>query len=516
MSEGNALPNPNFDDLDSAAWVEDPGIEAGADETAEESWEVVPLPGFFTGDRVSEARRSHVEETTAGLRESRLLAHIRDLNQCNEVLLARVNQLEETLETTQYALQQEVERSQRSTEIPPATSAQTHSVAQLLSELEQANIALERQIMLSHTLEAQLQSFQERSQHLERECAVLRKQYAETLERLEAAEASCTDLRSRLQRQQQFTLQFKVALEKSLAASSHHSPARIADESLETLRSIAPPNPLMMPRAEKIQPWSAATSHAPADQQLLSLIRPNPPATSLPSDWLETSLSEESLNSDSLRIEEPATSSSTADDQAKVQELWQAVEQVMDSAIPCNPLESSEILSASEILKSAPDPEVEIAETQEIAKIEIPEVTQSILKTTADEPTVLFTEPIPWGNPVAASGDAIEPAVTSGPTEPATPLDPVNAEMAAVSPTVAARSQRPPTVPDAYYRQTDIAARVTTLQTMQMPQTAPSPIVHPLRPPTTKRKSLSAVELPSFPRLPKPQLAEPPQATNPG
>ncbi|NER85384.1 MAG: hypothetical protein F6K42_39010, partial [Leptolyngbya sp. SIO1D8] len=50
-----------------------------------------------------------------------------------------------------------------------------------------------------------------------------------------------------------------------------------------------------------------------------------------------------------------------------------------------------------------------------------------------------------------------------------------------------------------------ITTEIPALDAARTSQASPSPIVHPLRPTQRKRKSLSAVELPSFPPLPKQQ-----------
>jgi hypothetical protein len=80
------------------------------------------------------------------------------------------------------------------------------------------------------------------------------------------AENICRDLRSRLHRQQRYTLQFKAALEKCLDVSS---PCHEAHPDL-TAASVVPPtkarstakapansDPAFLPKVDSIQPWSA-------------------------------------------------------------------------------------------------------------------------------------------------------------------------------------------------------------------------------------------------------------------
>ncbi len=93
---------------------------------------------------------------------------------------------------------------------------------QELALTQQAN---QRQEILIDTLSNQLESSQERNAQLERECALIQEKYSEQVQQLLQSEAQCRDLRTRLHRQQQQTLQFKVALEKSLEMATAATPA---------------------------------------------------------------------------------------------------------------------------------------------------------------------------------------------------------------------------------------------------------------------------------------------------
>jgi hypothetical protein len=405
-----------------------------------------------------------------------LLARIRDLNQCNEVLLSRVNQLEEALERSQQALQQEVAQSQRQTAAEKLATAQTRSVAQLLSELEQANTALERQTILSETLQAQLETYQDRSQQLERECAVLRKRQAEKTHLVQELEETCADLRSRLQRQQRYTLQFKAALEKALdtAALNRATPppqGTEADE-LPPLEAAVMSNPLVMPRSERIQPWSAKEAMMAADPQLLSLVRSRPAPESDTSIPEVEPLPPQSMEPPAPTADNPALA--TADNptgEAAEQQLWQDVERVIENAAPAP--------------TAPPNSAPVVAISGEDATSE-----------------VQFTEPIPWGAPLPKVSEVNTATPDAQPAA-------AEAEVGAASadtPTMPIAASRPPEVP-AEYRKTSLAAEslpsIPALEAMNTSPSSPSPVVHPLRPAARKRKSLSAVELPSFPPLPK-------------
>ncbi|MBE7383465.1 MAG: hypothetical protein F6J95_018870 [Leptolyngbya sp. SIO1E4] len=470
MSEANVPPRPpSSNELDALARTgQVPAEQPSPAALNNRDWETVPLPGMLPVDSIpAPSPGNPSSEGATSPRHSDLLVLIKDLNRCNEVLLSRVNQLEEALETSQRALQQEVERSQQLTEEDKVAVAQQQSVAQLLSELEQANAELKRQTILSETLQVQLTTFQERSQRLEHECALLQKRHAEKTQKLQAAEETCRDFKSRLQRQQHYTLQFKAALEKCLGTSACHqttagSHPESESESPPTFDVAAALNPLAMPRSERIQPWSATETAAQADPQLLSLVRslnePEQPApTSPPAPPMSA---EPPLVTPEPKIEGEAE-----------KQLWQDVERVIES--------STDLASpgAQETVATPPE------------------------NTATDE--VQFTEPMPWGAPIqkvhevaanTQANDLPTPPLSGEATPPAGASEP-----ATESPT-AAKSliDMPPG-----RNRSSLTTEIPALDAAQAAQASPSPIVHPLRPTQRKRKSLSAVELPSFPPLPK-------------
>jgi hypothetical protein len=432
---------------------------------------------------------------------------IHDLNQCNEVLLSRVLQLEEALERSQQALQQEVERSQQMSADEKVATAQNRSVAELLRDLEQSEAASKRQAILAETLTAQLQTYQARCEQLEQDQTVLRQQHAKATERLQLVESSCTDLRSRLQRQQRYTLQFKAALEKCLDTKAfHHTSSRIeadvvADQAPDRDFSSMN-NPMGMPRSEQIQPWSANESATQTDPNLWSLMRLrslNADAASVTADHRHSLSSDpvvpETLATEAMETQPEATSEAT--DSEAQQQLWQDVERVIDNTATSASLETipaPETTSASDVNRSGGSP------------LEAEDDTAP----TGTE-TSAFTEPIPWGAPI--SHDESTTAATSVQDHGATPSVPAprsgSQEELSMPPTTLASVENEGTAP------VNTAAHSQSVQSAQSDsppsipaldaaaQTSPSPIVHPLKPTQRKRKSLSAVELPSFPPLPK-------------
>ena len=198
-----------------------------------------------------------------------LISLIQELNQCNSILLDRVSQLEESLESSQIALQAEVGRSQDYQSIASqpsedltstqATSAQENSaqenstqeqIISLFNQLEFAHQTHQRQQILIETLTGQLETSQERVAQLEREAALLQQHYSDRSQLLAQAEGTNRDLQARLHRQQRYTLQFKVALEKCLEVPAPQY------ELGELVPAIGEQS--FLPRTQRIQPWVAA------------------------------------------------------------------------------------------------------------------------------------------------------------------------------------------------------------------------------------------------------------------
>ncbi|NJO49030.1 MAG: hypothetical protein HC840_05620 [Leptolyngbyaceae cyanobacterium RM2_2_4] len=197
-----------------------------------------------------------------------LIALIQELNQCNDVLLDRVSQLEESLERTQKDQPQASEQSQVSTASQAASSPTSQTliaaqaeIARLSNDLEFAQQTNHRQQILLETLTEQLEVSQERVAQLERECALTQQRYSEQTHQLTLSEKTCRDLHVRLQRQQRYTLQFKAALEKCLEVPPPNYEAKeqvveaIAHSSPDKRDTFTPQS--FLPRAKQIQPWSA-------------------------------------------------------------------------------------------------------------------------------------------------------------------------------------------------------------------------------------------------------------------
>ncbi|MBD2260668.1 hypothetical protein [Pseudanabaena sp. FACHB-2040] len=442
----------------------------------DDRWETVSFPGTLPLNEIAntvlpppKGPVPKVADFTQ--REAELLQLIQDLNQCNDALLGRVGHLEDALERAEAALQIEVERAQQSqsmssAEAQAAIAQQQQQVAQLLSELDVANDAVRRTTIHNETFQAELDNARQRVAQLERECTLLQQRFGEKNTALQQAEATCRDLRSRLQRQQHYTLQFKAALEKCLDMSVQRSPAPPAIEfpavvTEPTLR----PHPLAMPKAEQIKPW-ASHDEAPIrpDPSLDTLLRNlksvgQGPRTPAPS----------AVPTRSAAVPTPPV---PAPDPEAERLLWQDLERVIDSAPTVEPPAAK-----------AADP----------------------LPAAQPAPTVpVFTEPSPWGAPLAPPTAAIEPAVEP---ELAFELEP-RPPLLETTPTVQPPTSTPEPVAASAGRPAALPPLLNSAASAPAASTSPSPVVYPLRP-QRKLKSVAAVELPSFPR---PQRSQSPMS----
>ncbi|MBL1177551.1 hypothetical protein [Pantanalinema sp. GBBB05] len=252
--------------------------------SGEDDWQTVDLPGAVSVDAilagaVNLAEIAALEPATAAIPSTHAIAQ---LDQENAILREQIQQLEQDLTQAQIELQLEIARSLYSQPTDPiAAAAPGHpatesldaaapQLEQLAQELELAQQAAQRQQILVETLTNQLHSSQERIAQLERECALTQQRYNEQMQQLLQSENTCRDLRMRLMRQQQHTLQFKAALEKCLdmpAALQQHSfmqhfevdePAIANPEAAANQLGHAP----FVPKAHPVKPWSTEADSA--------------------------------------------------------------------------------------------------------------------------------------------------------------------------------------------------------------------------------------------------------------
>ena len=204
----------------------------------------------------------------AGSKESDLFVLAQKLRQRNRTLQDQVAQLQESLQIAEEKLLRQGEQfseqeSIRSQEVGTMLSQQTaeadyanEQVGRLLQELEISHQLAQRQQILIETLSSELQISQERVAQLERECALTQQQYNEQGHELLQSETRSQELNTRLQRQQRQALQFKMALEKSLEVPTTNITGELADqEELVKPRKINL-SALNLRSTQPIQPWS--------------------------------------------------------------------------------------------------------------------------------------------------------------------------------------------------------------------------------------------------------------------
>jgi len=380
-----------------------------------------------------------------------LVQLIQDLNQCNDALLLRVTELEEALERSQIALQSEIERTQASAVGLPVNGVPgpvQQQIAQLLSELDIANDGLRRTTIHNETLQTDLDVNRQRVAQLERECTLLQQRFSEKSTALQQAEATCLDLKARLHRQQRYTLQFKAALEKCLnmapGAGAASSTFGTTPGVLQGQLLSPPPlgedagQPVAMPRSQQIQPWSggqASLVNNPSLTQLLRGLRGAGPAAPQP-------------------VPPP-----TPDPVAELPTAAEAQPTFISPSPTPEP--------------SPPDPWLE----ENPAPV---------------APATIFTEPSPWGEPIA-----VVPPAPAAPAAPAAPVTPAaKAEVPAPAAPIAATPVQQPAA--AIARPAKAEAALPSY-VMTNAKASPSPLVYPLRS-QKKISSIAAVELPSFGR----------------
>jgi myosin heavy subunit len=503
-------------------------------------WEAIEVPEVVVAQaQVAQAQVAQAQTATqTAARESELLALIHDLNECNDTLLARVAQLENNLESTQSKLTATVANAQAAQDkmgqqvLSEQSSAQQVShnaqqqVAKLVGKLEATEQALSRQQLINENLQTELSNSQERTTQLERECALTSQQHAEEAQARLQAETISRDLRSRLQRQQRYTLQFKAALEKSLTVNTRPANGLTNGLTVEATRPISfqdafqGTDSVAMPKAQRITPWASAGVTAAfqgIDPHLETLIR----GTHLPSEHppSEHPPSEPNITRSRPPIEEAEAT------------LWQDLERVMNAP---------EVLAESttdSTTDSATDEVVTAEIATEIVTVEaIAEATEAdsatllnegaahkpadgandtaandraaaiaqekqealalaesfaVAATRQSDPKVIFTEPSPWGSPLPKK---MPERMPEGMSERA-----IAAQSAAQAATKIAAAQAAAQATTQTTIQTTIQATANpAYAALGTDASAVSPLVNPLRSPK-KVGSLAAVELPTFP-----------------
>jgi hypothetical protein len=275
---------------------ESPQNQPNSDHSASsDEWETVDFPDALPIDQLP--TQTHESPVTPSLVSGDFYLKVQSQNQ---ELRSQVAELEAALLRSQGSLRAEMERwealalaqsqadpsetsESRLAQQTQALSGSQARLGQLFVELEGTHRMAQRQQILVETLTEQLQNSHEQIAQLERECAAVQQRASESLQQFSQSEQTNRDLRSRLPRQQRYTLQFKAALEKCLDVPTATAQGFVADFLEESDNASAPviatPPKVKIPRSQPVQPWGVASTveQAPALQSWANAIVDNTP-----------------------------------------------------------------------------------------------------------------------------------------------------------------------------------------------------------------------------------------------
>lgn len=367
------------------------------------------------------------------------------MRQRNRRLLDQVTQLQQTLKQKEEDFESQLRQvRERETLLVQKTEELINvqdQLTRLFHTLEASHQAAQRQQILIETLSEQLQSSQERVAQLERECALTKQRCNKQSHQLLQAENTCQELRTRLQRQQRQTLQFKLALDKSLEMPT--------SSNLSTQQSFATTgktNLSLLQKAQPIQPWSAEP------------------------DWEEDHEVEDiwskSTAPESASVEYyPEAEVSNLSDRAEQETSRQA----KTSFFAVNAEENTNQDSAEEVLPPLSNGSTEISDWWESTS------------TRAEDDDLSAKPDKNW--------QQSEQTVS-----PSNDLD-FDLEQKREEQTERVRA----TETEEYWQEQLQDESFETKEVLLPQSSWPSPVLYPLRPPK-KRRSLAAIELPNFPR----------------
>lgn len=393
------------------------------------------------------------------------------MRQRNHRLHEQVAQLRQALKEKQEALHQELIRS-RDRELLIIQQAEDmntvqEQLARLFHALESSHQAAVRQQLLIETLSEQLQSSQERIAQLERECALTQQRYNEQSHQLMQEVNTSRELRSRLHRQQQQTLQFKTALEKSLDMTNSSQLSGQQPPQRGTLISL-------IHKTQPIQPWSAEQELV-QDQSEFEPLWSRPIAIEPPSvePFVAAKPWEEFSENAGLSAEPPTLSLLR-----RLEEQRSATVDVSEAAPTQSEISPEQDSDASELEleQQLLDEMSSLAEASGLSEVE-----SDFAEVQASLTLEIDTNP----DPEEADESAFSPIDTQDYWLPEDTEDQY----------AAAEAQ------DEDDWETYAKDEPDPSKDVVLPQSNwPSPTLYPLRPPK-RRKSLAAIDLPSFPRF---------------
>ncbi|NEO58824.1 MAG: hypothetical protein F6K54_40810 [Okeania sp. SIO3B5] len=226
------------DNIDQIKPALEPEIHTSVPEDEDDEWETVNFPDLISVDSIPVVGTSSAEAnnlvptnqnqppiksqeisdikvgpTKHSIEELESTNIMEALHDCNRELVNRVTDLEITLEECQENLENQEKLLEERTKELAATQKQ---VTHLFYKLELCNQIIQRQEVLVESLTDKWDVSQQQQAQMERECALTKQSYSQQVYHLKELEHSCKELRARLYRQQQQTLQFKAALERCL------------------------------------------------------------------------------------------------------------------------------------------------------------------------------------------------------------------------------------------------------------------------------------------------------------
>jgi DNA-binding CsgD family transcriptional regulator len=388
-------------------------------------------------------------------------------------------------------------------------------VVKLFRELEHSQQIAQRQQILVETLTNQLEASQEQVAQLERECALTQQRYTDQTQLVHQTENACKDLRSRLLRQQRYTMQFKTALEKCLDVPVAKSIDSSNDLSLNTGAEYFKhdtthhPSDLLAPKAQPVQPWSAQ----PEFVELEPLLE-DPQLAYIPSPWDEEPILGET---DDRAFHREINDASVVEIEEELFEL-----PVMDAPKINPPVVSYTIQrSTASEYESSPSPEIQLFMPDESLPIETQEA--ELTHTDQNPPAIELDLEQKFEDALQSFESAADPFVSAAdfadslqddqeilneihaieesanPEQETDLFEPVSPQSDAIERTSSEVAQSPSPFITLRSRVTHHPEEDMTAGEMPLVTSGPSPIVYPLRS-AKKLKSLAAVDLPSFPR----------------
>lgn len=407
------------------------------------------------------------------------------LTQQQAAMIAKQRQ---ALDASRQRLQDQ--ETQLSEQLQTITTTQAE-VVQLSQSLEQAHQAQQKQQILIETLTAQLETSQTQVAQLERDCALTKQRYDDQIQQVRQSENACRDLRSRLHRQQQYTLQFKAALEKCLDVSATQKIEESVDHALS--ESEAQSESIRFIKAQPVQPWSATLDSQPWEPE------PNSLAVPLENVWA-------TAPDDASLFEEPeliATAPLEIPEEFEI-DYSEITHEITHEITQPEPIVVHPPLSYTIARSTEETPAVHhsidlfVPNASKTPKVEPPE-------TIEDEPAIAPASEVAKSIPVVESIEFVESIELVEPikaVEPNPPRSEAHEEIAANSFNLALPPAIEPAIPTASPFITlgaDDRDRASEPFVIPTSENSPSPVVYPERS-QKKRESLAAVELPSFPR----------------